>query len=158
MDSSIKAKNLFVTGSSPIPALTCPAMPGLVLRRSRPAQPELRLRLYCGHPALRPYAPTGPLTLRVHVQNRCWRFCRSSTAPSRMSQVIARDSDVTSGSVVHLILASASPSARRMLTSSPGANCATEVTRLSPLLTVAKPRARVFNGLSVSSDLLCNDS
>ena len=45
-----------------------------------------------------------------------------------------------------------------MSISSPAANCVTEVTSFSSLLTVAKPRASVFSGLSVSRDLLCNDS
>jgi len=43
MVSSVKVKAHFVTGPSPIPALTCPDTPELAgarsLRRSRPAQP-----------------------------------------------------------------------------------------------------------------------
>ena len=50
------------------------------------------------------------------------------------------------------------PSVRVISTLSPLASCCTDVTSLSFLLMVAKPRAIVLSGLSVSSDRLCSES
>jgi len=70
----------FVTGSSPIPALTCPDTPELAgarsLRRSRHG--STHSYGYGFMAGVLPATPSGRWTLRVHVQNRSWRFCQPS--------------------------------------------------------------------------------
>jgi len=79
---SLKIKTQFLIGPIPIPALTCPDTPELGLLRSRPAQ-SISLG-YGFTPGILPFAPEGPWTQGVHVQNRSRRFCRSSPAFSRI--------------------------------------------------------------------------
>jgi len=86
---SFNIKTQFLIGPIPIPTLTCPDTPELGLL-------SIHSLGYGFTPGILPFAPEGPWTQGVHVQNRSRRFCRSSPAFSRIcpasaSRILVQD-------------------------------------------------------------------